>query len=224
MFFNKNILNKKIPLPQKKEMIDWIVENWVEIFGAIAGLLYIFLSIKEKILLWPIGIITSTVYIYVFFQSKFYADMSLQFYYVFVSIYGWIFWLKGKKNEKDKQLKISKTPFKTIIILVFVTLALFLGMGWFLSNYTDSPVPFWDAFTTAASIVATWMLAKKFIEQWIIWIIVDIISAILYYKKGLYPTVILFGVYTIMAVIGYIEWRKTFVKLRIKNGELRTKN
>lgn len=197
-------------------MFDWILNNWIEIFGALAGLLYVFLSIKENILLWPIGLVTSLVYIYVFFSSKFYADMGLQVYYVLVSIYGWYFWIKGKgKNKKeDKNLTITKTPFKTVLILVFVTLALFGVMGWFLSNYTDSPVPYWDALTTAASIVATWMLAKKFIEQWLLWIVVDIISGILYFTKELYPTVILFGVYTIMAVIGYFQWKK---KLAINN-------
>jgi len=98
------------------------------------------------------------------------------------------------------------------VILLFVFLALF-GIIWFvLDNYTDSPAPLGDAFTTAISIVATWMLARKIIEHWILWIIADLVSMGLYIYKGLYPTVVLFAVYTAMAFIGYREWRKTLVE------------
>ena len=189
--------------------MNWIIENWVEIFGAIAGIAYIYLSIKENILLWPVGLITTIVYIYVFFVSKFYADMSLQVYYIVISIYGWYFWLRGKKNQKNDSLQISKTPMKLALILIAVTFVLFVAISQILVNFTDSPVPYWDAFTTSVSIVATWMLAKKYLEHWLIWIIVDIVSAILYFWKGLYPTVVLFAVYTIMAVVGYYQWRKS---------------
>ncbi len=194
-------------------MIEWISNNWLEVFGTATGLLYIFLSIKEKIYLWPVGLITSTVYIYIFFTSKFYADMGLQFYYVFVSIYGWFYWVKGSKKEKSHQkeeLKVKKTPLKTGLILIPVTMVIFIFLGWFLKNYTDSPVPYWDALTTSASIVATWMLARKYLEQWLVWVAVDLISTGLYFVKGLYPTVVLFIVYTIMAVVGYFQWRKNF--------------
>ncbi len=190
-------------------LIDWLKNNWIEIFGASAGLLYVFLSIKEKVWLWPIGLITSVVYIYVFYTSKFYADMGLQFYYVFISIYGWILWLGGKKNKQISCLKISKTPLKIVIYLIISTVLIFFAIGFVLINYTDSPVPYWDAFTTAASITATWMLAKKYIEHWIIWVIVDLTSSVLYLAKELYPTVVLFVVYTIMAVIGYYQWKKS---------------
>lgn len=189
--------------------MNWIIDNWIEIFGAIAGIAYIYLSIKENILLWPVGLVTTIVYIYVFFVSKFYADMSLQVYYVFISIYGWYFWLKGKKDYKNDSLQISKLTKKLTFILFVITFVLFVVISQILVNFTDSPVPYWDAFTTAASIVATWMLAKKYLEQWLVWVVVDIVSLILYFWKGLYPTVVLFGVYTIMAVVGYYQWRKT---------------
>ena len=189
--------------------MNWIIDNWIEIFGAIAGIAYIYLSIKENILLWPVGLVTTIVYIYVFFVSKFYADMSLQVYYVFISIYGWYFWLKGKKDDKNDSLQISKLTKKLTFILLVITFVLFVVISQILVNFTDSPVPYWDAFTTAASIVATWMLAKKYLEQWLVWVVVDIVSLILYFWKGLYPTVVLFGVYTIMAVVGYYQWRKT---------------
>ena len=187
----------------------WLIENWIEVFGAITGLIYIYFSIKENILLWPIGIISSAIYIYVFFVSKFYADMSLQFYYLFISIYGWFLWTKGKTKDTNENIFIRKVPSKIYIYLSIITIFLFIGIGLFLDKATDSPLPYWDSLTTSLSIIATWMLAKKYIDQWIIWIIVDLISTILYIYKELYPTAILFTVFTIMAFVGYNQWKKS---------------
>ncbi|HDQ16208.1 MAG TPA: nicotinamide riboside transporter PnuC [Bacteroidetes bacterium] len=198
-------------------MIYWILENWIEVFGAVAGILYIYLSIKQNILLWPFGLVTSLVYIYVFFVAKFYADMSLQFYYVFISIYGWLLWKKSEKNTEEESLKVSRIRLKLAIILFLITLGIFAVIAWILVNYTDSPMPYWDALTTAASITATWMLAKKIIEHWYIWVVVNLISIGLYFVRELYPTVILFTIYAVMAVIGYLQWKKSLVNIKENN-------
>jgi nicotinamide mononucleotide transporter len=199
----------------------WIAHHWLEVFGALAGILFVILEIRQNIWLWPIGIVTSAVYIIVFFSSKFYADMSLQFYYVAVSIYGWYIWSYGKKrgNEvvtevttaESSSLAVTGTPRKIIPALIIAWLLLHLSIYIILEFFTDSPVAFWDSLTTALSIVATWMLARKYIEHWFIWIFVNIVSMILYIYKGLYPTVILFAVYTIMSFIGYREWRRDMI-------------
>lgn len=193
----------------------WMWENKIELAGALLGLLYIFFSIKQHILTWPTGLFTSLLYIVVFFQSGFYADMGLQVYYVAISLYGWYFWLKGgKKNAigQKQQLHARKTPKKTLINLLIVTGIIYAWLVFILLNYTDSTVPYMDSLTTAFSITATWMLAKKYIEHWLIWIFVDLFSAGLYVYKELWPTVILFLVYTVMAVLGYIEWKKDLNK------------
>lgn len=205
------------------QIIAWITAHWLEIFGAAAGIIYVFLEIRQNIWLWPVGIITSAVYIIVFFSSKFYADMSLQVYYVAISFYGFYVWRFGTKatstthdnnsavagdTHKSVPLRVSRTPRTLIIRLAAIYLALHAGMWYVLANFTDSPVAFWDSFTTALSVVATWMLARKFIEHWIIWIIVNIVSLILYLYKGLYPTTLLFVVYTVMAFVGYRAWRR----------------
>ncbi len=190
----------------------WISDNYIELLGAVFGLLYILLSIKQNIWCWPVGLITSALYVYVFFVTKFYADMGLQVYYVIVSIYGWYHWKFGSKSKQQDDLKISKTTVKLGVILVISSIVLFVLIAYILVNYTDSEVPYWDSFTTAASFVATWMLARKLIEHWIVWIIVDAVSLGLYVYKGLYPTVILFAVYTLLAVLGYIEWKKEYKK------------
>jgi nicotinamide mononucleotide transporter len=190
------------------EILEWLAGNKIEILGAILGILYIFFSIRQNIFTWPTGLLTSALYIFVFFQSKFYADMGLQVYYVGISIYGWYYWAKGKKPEDTETVPVKRTR-KILWIKMGVVAALLYGAILFiLLNFTDSPVPFMDTLTTALSIVATWMLARKYIEHWLIWIVVDVISVGLYIYKDLWPTVILFVVYTIMAVLGYIEWKK----------------
>ena len=195
-----------------QQILCWFTGNYIELLGTIFGVIYIFLSIKQSIWCWPVGLITSALYIYVFFVSKFYADMGLQVYYLVVSIYGWYHWMFGSKSQKTDDLKVSTTNFKLAIYLFLANAGFFIVIAYILVNYPDSPVPYWDAFTTAASFVATWMLARKIIEHWIIWVVVDFVSLVLYLVKGLYPTVILFAIYTFMAVIGFIEWRRELKK------------
>jgi nicotinamide mononucleotide transporter len=138
--------------------------------------------------------------------------MSLQFYYVGISIYGWYFWRSSQKNNKTETVPIKRSTLKELVIFVAITGILSIIIGYGLDKYTDSPLPFWDAFTTAGSIVATWMLARKYLEQWLFWIVIDLVSLGTYIYKDLYPTVILFSVYSGMAVIGYYKWRKELLK------------
>lgn len=189
--------------------LQWLMLNWVEIAGAVLGIAYVFLSVKQNILTWAMGLATSMLYIYVFFVAKFYADMALQFYYVWVSIYGWFLWSRGKASgSKHKKLPVSRMSHQMALLLGAVSVFLWSIIYVVLKYYTDSPVPFGDAFTTALSIVATWMLAKKIIEHWLVWIVVDVVSIGMYIYKGLLPTTILFVVYTLVAIWGFVEWRK----------------
>jgi len=210
---------------------DWIATNFIEIFGAVTGILYVFLEIRQTIWLWPVGIITSAVYIWVFFTGKLYADMSLQGYYLAISIVGWYWWARGsgvpsESSAKDgsrvqgsevgrtmKQMKeglqVTRLKLRTGIILLFIFVLLFSGMWLVLTRLTDSPVPVRDSFITSLSIIATWMLARKIYEHWYLWIVVNTTASVLFLTRGLYPTVILYLIYGIMSFSGLIEWRKT---------------
>lgn len=191
---------------------DWILNHYIEVFGAITGVVYVFLEIRQSIWLWPVGIVTSAVYIWVFLTSKFYADMSLQAYYVFISCLGWYWWIRGKgQNEEggNNVLNVSRITQKLAIVLTFVFVILYVLMWQILNRLTDSPVPGWDAFITSLSIVATWMLARKIFEHWYLWILVNFTSVVIFMIKGLYPTVILYLIYGIMSFAGLIAWRKT---------------
>lgn len=197
-------------------ILEWLKLNWLELFGVVSALLYVAFSIRQIIYLWPLGILSSALYVYIFYDINLYADMSLSIYYVLVSIYGWYYWMYGAASGKSDDLAIQSLRKKDIISLLFITFVLYCLIAWALLELPDrigipkAELPFWDAFTTATSIVATWMLTKKYIEQWLIWVIVDIISMAMYLYKGLYPTAILFLIYSIMALIGYIQWKKTF--------------
>jgi nicotinamide mononucleotide transporter len=196
-----------------KELLSWGSLHWIEVAGALLGVMYVFLSVKQNILTWLLGLLTSFLYIFVFFDSGFYADMTLQFYYVWISIYGWIIWAKGKPTDHGKeQLPVTITSKKLALVLLIISFILWALIWFILKKFTNSPVPVGDSFITSLSIVATWMLARKKIEHWLVWIVVDIVSLILYIYKGLYPTVVLYAIYSIAAGWGYIEWRKDIKK------------
>lgn len=194
-------------------MAEWISEHAVEIFGAVTGILYVFLEIRQNILLWPLGIMTSAVYIYVFRENGFYAGMVLQFYYLAISIYGWWAWKHGAMSIEQGKGKtgervVRKLDMKTGVWCLIVSLALWLGLWASLSNWTDSPVPVWDGLITSLSVVATWMLTRKILEQWYVWIVANAIAVAVYLASGLYPTAVLFLVYFVMAIIGVRAWKK----------------
>jgi len=189
---------------------------WIEIFGVVTGIGYVILEVKQIRWLWPLGVLTSGVYVYVFYTGRFYADMGLQVYYVLISIYGWYWWSRGTRSSRNISLPVSRTGRSTAIILFLVFNMIWMGLYLVLLNFTDSPVPLGDSFTTALAIVATWMLTQKLLEQWFLWIIANMVSVTLYLYKGLYPTVILYLVYAGMSIAGYYEWRKSYRKIHEK--------
>lgn len=190
-------------------IFNWLFNHWVENLAVVTGFIYILLSVKQRIWCWPFGIASSVLYLYVFFIAKIYADMFLQLYYVLMGIYGWIHWARIDSTVPDKkELPVSKLKLNQALMLLVLTLILWLVTAQLLIRFTDSPVPWIDAFTTAFSFTATYMLARKILEHWIIWVVVDFISIALYLFRGLYPSIILFTFYTVLAVIGYLEWKK----------------
>ncbi len=192
-------------------MLHYLSQHIIEIIGTLLSLIYLYLSIKQNVNLWIFGFLGSALYVVVFFQAKFYADMSLQFYYLFVSVYGWFSWKKGQADTGE-ELAVRRTGLHQAIMLTILTVLVFFVYYFILVNYTDSPVPFGDSLTTALSITATLMLAKKMLEHWLLWIVADAVSVGLYIYRGLYPTTILFIAYTLMAIIGWIKWRESLQK------------
>lgn len=200
-------------------MTNYFFAHWIEVAGAIVSLIYLWFSIKQLIWLWPFGLLSAVFYIAVYLTSGFYADMGLQVYYVIISIYGWYHWSRGKRGNSNEAtpLQITKTPVRLMFALFGIFLVLW-GILWLiLDRLTNSTIPFWDAMTTAGALVATWMLARKLLEHWLVWIVVDTVSLMLYIWKELYATVILFVVYAILAVSGYIQWKKSMEYPRFRS-------
>lgn len=195
-------------------MLEYIKNNWLEWFGVLTGLLYIFLEIRQRASMWVIGFISSFVFVVVFFKSKLYADMVLNVYYVLVSVYG--FWLWKRDNDEESvagyegDITYQNLTLWLGSLLFLISGALYLGIAGVLLHFTDSPVPYGDAFPTALSLTATWMLARKYLEQWLVWIVVNLFSIGLFAYRGLYPTAFLFVVYGVLSVVGYLKWKANY--------------
>lgn len=178
----------------------------LEIIGAVIGLIYLYLEYTANKWLWLFGVIMPVVYMVIFYQSKFYADMGINAYYLFASIYGWMVWRRSEKTEQI--INISHTPRRTILPVLGVFVSVFALIAFVLIRFTDSPVPYGDSFTTSLSIIGMWMLAHKYIEQWWIWFVVNMVSCGLYFWKGLDYTGGLFAIYAVISVMGYFKWKK----------------
>lgn len=178
----------------------------LEIIGFISGIICVYLNIKENALGWAFSVVSIICYFFIFCNTKIYADAGLQVFFIIISINGFLNWTS--KNKQGELISISNATLQQLIVSAFAICFLFGILIGFLTEYTDSDVPILDAFTTALSIVAQVMLGKKKLENWILWIVADIIYVGLYFHKELYLTAVLYAIFTVLATLGYIEWRK----------------
>ena len=179
----------------------------LQIAGVVLGLLYLWLEYRANTWLWVVGMLMPCVHSLLYYKSGLYADCAMQCYYIAAGLYGLIVWISGHKR-KEKQLRISHTPLRQILPLVGVYAVLHASIYFVLIHFTDSSVPFWDAMTTAMSMVAMWMLARKYVEQWLVWCVVDAITVGLYLYKGIPLTAMLYALYTTLAIAGYLRWKR----------------
>ncbi|MBO7307738.1 MAG: nicotinamide mononucleotide transporter [Alistipes sp.] len=178
--------------------------------GIILGLIYLWLEYKANIWVWVVGSIMPLVHGTLYLTKGIYADAAMQLYYVLAGIYGLAVWLRkpSAKSEDKHEGMIRHTPIGWIVPLVSVYVALHAALYFILAEFTDSTVPFFDSMSTALCIVAMWMLSRKLVEQWLVWLVVDMISVGLYFYKGIPGTACLYTLYCILAVAGYMRWRK----------------
>ncbi|MDP3445297.1 MAG: nicotinamide riboside transporter PnuC [Ignavibacteria bacterium] len=178
----------------------------IEIIAVVFGLLSVWYSMKVNILVYPTGIVSVLIYVYICFFAGLYADMGINFVYFVMSIYGWYNW--SRSGIDKPKLAVSFSTTKELTIGIVATMIAFIALSYVLFNFTDSTVPFIDSFTTAVFIVGMWLMAVKKVENWIYWIIGDIVSVPLYFYKGLVFTSFQYLVFLIIAVVGYYAWRK----------------
>ncbi len=188
--------------------------NILEVTGVVFGLVSVIYARKESILVFPTGIISVLIYIYLTFQARLYADMGINGYYFVMSIYGWYYW--SRKDKKNDETPVTTNTKKEWIWTLVILVVSFVILRQVLVHLTDSDVPTIDAITTSIFFVGMQMMAKKKIENWIAWIIGDFISIPLYFYKGLILTSFQFLIFFILAIAGYISWKKTLDQ-RIKS-------
>jgi nicotinamide mononucleotide transporter len=184
----------------------WIAMTWLEAIAVFFGISSVFYSIKKNILVFPTGMISTLIYVYICLKYKLYADMGINAYYFGMSIYGWYLW--SRPSDGKEVLPVTWLSNTGIIKSIALFLISYAALYFTLANFTDSDVPYWDSFTTASAFVGMWLMAKKKVENWIAWIITDLVSVPLYLYKGLLLTSFQFLFFTVLAVIGLVQWVK----------------
>lgn len=180
----------------------------IELVAAFFWLLCVYFTVKRSLWCWPTWIVQVTLYIYIFFVAKLYSDSLLQVIFLFMQFYGWYYWLyEWDRNEKNI-LKISTLSVKKYLFWIIVWISWSFLVGILMKTYTDASLPFLDASLAIASLIAQWLLSKKILENWIIWILVDIFSIGMYWYKELYITSGLYMIFLILATSGLISWYK----------------
>ena len=181
----------------------------LEWFGVFTGILCVWLAAKNNIWNWPFAIISVVIYIFIFFESRLYADMGLQVYFLGMNLYGWYFWSKNKNNPQASRA-ISSITSKEILLSIIGISVFTIAIGFLLHKETNASFPFIDSFCTACSLIAQLFLARKVLQNWLIWIFVDLIYVGVYFSKDLYATGLMYVLYIFIAIMGYLDWRKTY--------------
>jgi nicotinamide mononucleotide transporter len=192
--------------------------SWIEAIAVIFGLLCVGLTIRQNIWCWPTGLVQVLLYIVIFYQVKLYSDLLLHVVYVGLQLYGWHHWRTGGQPQNQSQAQQPSRPDVTKLAVtqlgdrplagwIFVTLVATALWGWGMGSLTDATLPYWDAFTTVASLSAQWLMTRKRLESWLFWIAVDVVAIAIYFHKSLWLTSGLYGVFLVMAIAGYRAWR-----------------
>lgn len=190
-------------------MTEFISQHWLDIATTILGIVYLVLEYRASIALWFVGIVMPAMDTYLYWTHGLYGDAGMAVYYTLAALYGYIVWKFGRKHgqKSDAEMPITHMPGR-----LYVPATVFFAIAWgltfyVLKNYTNSTVPVTDAFTNALSFIGLWALSRKYIEQWLFWIVVDAFCTYLYVGKGIPFKAGLYALYTVIAVLGYVKWK-----------------
>ena len=191
--------------------------SW-EILAVFLSVSYILLAIKQNLWSWVAAFFSTLIYSILFFDASLLMDSALNIFYLVMAVYGWYSWKYGNIKAQNEQLKITTygitNNFKIIGILILISIVL----GYIMANYTSADFAYLDTFTTVFAVFATYMLAKKVLENWIYWVVIDTVSIYIYIQKGFYLTAVLFAIYTVLACVAYIQWKKEYKNLELKSA------
>ncbi len=193
--------------------MTFLVEHGLDIVTTVLGLAYILLEYKASVWMWAVGFAMQALGIVLYYQKGLYADCGMEFYYLAMTVYGWWKWIASSpkigeaRRGLNERLRITHFPKRLVLPWLAMIAAIWGVIYWLLVTFTNSNVPLADSFTTALSIVGIWALAHKYLEQWFIWIAVDVVTCALYFYKDIPFKASLYGLYVVIAVFGYIKWR-----------------
>ncbi len=188
-------------------MEEFLSGHWLDILTTVLGLIYIWLEYRASIALWFVGVIMPALDIYLYWSHGLYGDAGMAVYYTLAALYGFYVW-KFKKTRKLKQpLPIIHLPRRQYLPLMLFFLLAWGAIYYVLVEWTNSTVPLLDSFTNALSFVGMWALARKYLEQWLFWIAVDVVCCYLYIQKGIPFKAALYGLYVVIAIAGYYKWK-----------------
>lgn len=192
------------------ELHPFIIEHGLDIFTTVLGLLYIWLEYKAHIALWLVGIIMPALDIYLYYSHGLYGDAGMAAYYTVAAIYGYAVWKFGKKKGQGEgeEMPITHMPRRLYLPTLLAFAAIWTATYFVLVTWTNSTVPLQDSFTNALSFIGLWALARKYVEQWLCWIVVDVICTYLYIVKGIPFKAFLYGLYVVIAIMGYFKWKR----------------
>lgn len=180
----------------------------IEMIAAISGFICVFLLIRRNIWNWFFGLVQVTLFVWIFYQYKLYSDALLHIVYIGLQFYGWWNWYHHKNNQNN--LVIEWTPFSFFSKILLTSFISTLILGYIMNNYTDASFAYADAFTTCTSLLAQWLLTRRHLFNWLLWIAVDVVAIIIYLQKGLFPTTVLYATFLIMAIIGQYSWWRAY--------------
>ncbi|HIP50973.1 MAG TPA: nicotinamide riboside transporter PnuC [Campylobacterales bacterium] len=191
-----------------KEIIEALalMSSW-EITAALLGVAYVILAAKESLWTWVFGFASTLIYTIIFWEGALVSSSLLNFYYMIMAVYGFYAWRKGQENEK---LKITSYSFSKNLKIITSGVIASIIIGYLSSTYTDAKLAYMDSFVLSFSVLATWMLTQKVLENWLYWLIIDSVAIVLYWKMGYLATVMLFVVYIVLGAYAYLTWRKEF--------------
>lgn len=183
-----------------------MIFNWnvIEFIAVVFSIIYVLLAAKKNIWCWFFAAFSVLIYTYLCFNAQLYMETILQCFYLIMAFYGYYNW--SKNSSKSYKIKIIELPINKHLQIIFLGAVVSFLMGYFLANYSDAKMALLDSFTTTFSIIATFMVAKKILDNWLYWIAIDISSIYLYNSRDLHLTAILFFIYTIIAIYGYKNW------------------
>ncbi|MBX2847395.1 MAG: nicotinamide riboside transporter PnuC [Acidiferrobacterales bacterium] len=190
----------------------WAATSQLEIVSVVFGLLYVILAARENIWCWPCAFIGTGTAIFLFWDASLLMESGLNIYYLLMAIFGWWQWQYGSKEKTV--LAISSWGFNQHALTIGLIGLLTLGSGYFLTSNTQAAFPYIDSFTTWAAVITTWMVARKILENWLYWIVINPIGVWLFSQRGLYLYAMLFILYTIISIFGYLTWRRNYQKSR----------